>query len=136
MGEKMIIWLKNKSKIFGVCLFVFGALGYGILELLWRGHTHWTMLFAGGTCLLLYYKLCADGMHIPLFVKCFLGAMLITSVELIFGTAFNVFMGMDVWDYSNLPLHFHGQICLPFFVLWFFLCMPLTVLCNKIQKQM
>ena len=29
-----------------------------------------------------------------------------------------------VWDYRHLPLNFHGQICLPFFLLW----IPLSLL--------
>ena len=36
-----------------IALFCFGALGYGAIEVTFRGHTHWTMLVAGGLCLLL-----------------------------------------------------------------------------------
>ena len=40
-------------------LFVFfiGAAGYGLLEILWRGYTHWTMLICGGICFFLIYHI-------------------------------------------------------------------------------
>ncbi len=119
-----------------ILIFFIGALGYGLLELLWRGRTHWSMLLAGGICLSLYYKLCEDEKNMPFFKKCTMGALIITCVELIFGIVFNVALNLSVWDYSALPLNFHGQICLPFFVLWFFLCIPITFLCNKLQKAL
>lgn len=122
-------------RLFGLAaLFLIGAFGYGAIEILWRGYTHWTMLFAGGTCFTIYYKLCEDEKNMPLFAKCFFGALIITCVELMFGTVVNVLLNWNVWDYSNIPLNFFGQICLPFFILWFLLCMPLTVLCNKIKS--
>ena len=37
------------------CVFAAGGLGYGGLELLWRGRTHWSMLLCGGVCAVLIY---------------------------------------------------------------------------------
>ena len=34
-------------------LFLFGGTGYAMLELLWRGFTHWSMFVLGGVCYLL-----------------------------------------------------------------------------------
>ena len=34
-------------------VFTAGGLGYGGLELLWRGRTHWSMLLCGGVCAVL-----------------------------------------------------------------------------------
>ena len=133
-GEVMKQFLKKNPWMFHVVLFLAGAIGYGVLELLWRGHTHWSMLLAGGLCLSRYYRLCIDSPKTPLLIKCFFGAVIITCVELMFGTVFNVFLRLNVWNYTNLPFHFFGQICLPFFGLWFLLCIPLTVLCNGIYK--
>lgn len=117
-----------------VSLFIIGAAGYGVIEIFWRGYTHWTMLLAGGACFTMYYKLCEDEKNMPLLAKCFFGALLITCVELIFGTVVNILLKWNVWDYSNLPLNYFGQICLPFFILWFLLCIPLTALCGKINR--
>lgn len=33
-----------------VSVFSIGAVGYSLLEILWRGNTHWTMTLAGGIC--------------------------------------------------------------------------------------
>ncbi len=134
MKVKNELFTKILSKNKGVVLFLIGSLGYGMVELLWRGYTHWTMLLAGGTCFSIYYKLCEEEKNMPFFMKLGLGALLITSVELIFGTVVNVWLGWQVWDYSSMPFHFYGQICLPFFALWFFLCIPLTKLCSALQK--
>ena len=33
-------------------VFLLGGCAYGLLEVLYRGHTHWTMLVTGGACVL------------------------------------------------------------------------------------
>ena len=99
-------------------LFFGGALGYGLLELGWRGYTHWSMLLAGGLCFcaLNYLDIqlpdCGD------WHKAWLGALIITTVELICGLLGNCWLGLAIWDYSRLPCNFYGQICLPFFLIW------------------
>ena len=45
----------------------------------------------------------------------------ITVIELTTGLILNVWLGLNVWDYSNMPGNFLGQICPQFTVLWFFL---------------
>ena len=35
--------------------FILGGAAYGVIELAWRGHTHWTMLAAGGMCYVFMY---------------------------------------------------------------------------------
>ena len=50
-----------------------------------------------------------------------LSSVIITVLELITGLIVNVWLRMDIWDYSNLPYNFKGQICLlySFFGSWF-----------------
>lgn len=99
-------------------LFFSGALGYGLLELFWRGFTHWSMLLAGGVCLCALNYLdeslpgCGD------WHKAWLGGLLITAVELLCGLCCNCWLGLAVWDYSRLPCNFYGQICLSFSIIW------------------
>ena len=39
-----------------IAVFVLGGGAYGLMEILFRGHTHWTMLVTGGACALtLFY---------------------------------------------------------------------------------
>ena len=35
-------------------LFSIGAVGYGLIEIIWRGYTHWSMLGAGGICFMFF----------------------------------------------------------------------------------
>ena len=44
-----------------------------------------------------------------------------TKVEFLFGLILNVWLGLHMWDYSNMPGNILGQICPQFTVLWFFL---------------
>lgn len=99
-------------------LFFSGALGYGLLEIFWRGYTHWSMQLAGGICLvgLNYLDVCLPGCGD--WHKAWLGGLLITAIELLFGIACNLWLGLGVWDYSLLPYNFLGQICLPFAFVW------------------
>ncbi len=103
-------------------LFLFGAYAYGLLEVLWRGNSHWTMMIAGGICFSAFAFISEKLGKIPLLYKCILGSLTVTLTELIFGSIFNLGLGMTVWNYSHIPLNFHGQICLLFSVLWGLLC--------------
>ena len=51
----------------------------------------------------------------------FIGSTIITVLEFITGCIVNLWLGWNVWDYSNLPLNLLGQICLPFSTLWYFI---------------
>ena len=97
-------------------LFLTGGAGYVGLELLWRGWSHASMFFAGGTCFLLLGGLERAKPRLSWPVRGLFGAGVITSVEMLWGLIFNRNYG--VWDYRNTPLNFHGQVCLPFFALW------------------
>ncbi len=99
-----------------ILLFLIGGTGYVMLELLWRGFSHISMFFAGGTCFLLLGGLEKAKPRLPLPLRALTGAGIITMIELLAGLMFN--RGYSVWDYRAMPLNFHGQICLPFFLLW------------------
>lgn len=99
-----------------ILLFIFGGLCYVALELLWRGWSHMSMFFAGGTCFLLLGGLERAQPRLPLPLRGIFGAVVITSVEMLCGLLFN--RSYQVWDYRETPFNFHGQICLPFFLLW------------------
>lgn len=48
-------------------------------------------------------------------------AAIITLVELVTGLIVNVWLKLNVWDYSPLPYNFLGQICLLYTNIWFFM---------------
>lgn len=97
-----------------VLMFTLGGLGYVGVELLWRGHSHYSMFLAGGTCFLLLGQL---GKRTRSNLTHALGgACIITAVELITGLLAN--RDYSVWDYRQLPFQFMGQICLMYSLLW------------------
>ncbi len=119
-------------------MFGFGALGYGLIEILWRGFTHPSMLTAGGICFLTFAKIGEKFKKASLLLKAIIGSCFITFIELIFGLVFNVILRKNVWDYSNIPLNFKGQICLLYSFLWTILSIlfiPIaTRMNNRLQK--
>lgn len=48
-----------------------------------------------------------------------LSALIITALEFITGLIVNIWLKMDIWDYSQLPYNFMGQICLLYSIFWF-----------------
>ena len=111
-----------KSLIKYVVLFLFGGMVYYLIEILWRGYSHWTMIILGGLCFVavgLINNVLSWNMVIEL--QALIGAVLITSLEFVVGLIVNVELGWGIWDYSNVPFNFLGQICLPFSLLWYIL---------------
>jgi uncharacterized membrane protein len=72
------------------------------------------MFLAGGSCFLLLGEL--DKKQLPIPIRAALGAGVITMVEYAAGLLFN--RSYAVWDYRDQPLNLHGQICLPFSLIW------------------
>lgn len=118
MHDKQIV-LKNI--LFHCIVAVFGGFVYMGVELLWRGHTHWTMGVLGGICFVLIGLLDEVQEHPPKLKQMFQGAVIVTALEFVFGLILNVWLKLGIWDYSNLPFNIMGQICLQFFIAWFFL---------------
>ena len=114
-------------------LFLSGGVAYGMIELLFRGHTHWTMAIAGGICLIVFYHI----NHIPCvpWIKYLLGGGVITAVEGIFGIVFNIILDWNIWDYSNQWLNAGGQICVMFSAFWVLLSIPAFGLCHLLDSE-
>lgn len=121
------------AEIFTV--FALGGFGYGLCEIIWRGYTHPTMFFLGGVCLLGLYGLEKRFSSLPLALRCISGGVFITSLELVTGIVVNIAFGMGVWDYSDMPFNFFGQICPQFFAAWVLICIPAFYLCRHILKR-
>ncbi len=102
-------------------IFSIGACGYGLIELLWRGHTHPSMLGAGGLSFLGLSFIDRIMKSASAVKKAIMGCALITFIEYIFGLVFNIFLKKNVWDYSKQPFNLNGQICLLYSIFWLFL---------------
>ena len=107
---------------------IFGAL-YIVIELVYRGYSHWTMFILGGICGIcvgLLNEVFPWGM--PIWAQAGIGAVIITALEFICGIVVNIWLQWGVWDYSNTPLNILGQVCLPFALIWFVIAHAAIVL--------
>lgn len=99
-------------------IFIIFGLMYVTIELLYRGHTHYSMFVVGGICGVFIGLINDNTPDMPLLPQCVLGAVIITVIELLTGLFLNVYLGLNVWDYSNQPFNFMGQICPQFCIIW------------------
>ena len=105
---------------------------YSLVEIVGRGYTHWTMSLTGGVILAVLYRINSRE-AMTLVRSCIAGALLITAIEFPVGIFDNLIMHWNVWDYSELPFNILGQICLPFSLYWFVLCIPARYVCRRID---
>ena len=105
-----------------------GGMLYGALEIAWRGYTHWTMvLLAAALCIPLDVANEYFPWELPLWVQAVLGGLTITAGELAAGLVLNVWLGLEVWNYSELWGNLWGQICLMYAGVWCLLAGPVIV---------
>ncbi len=104
-------------------VFILGGISYGLIETLFRGYTHWSMVLTGGACVLTFYIMSEWMLAMPLIFGAALGAVIITLYEFFVGLIVNLRLGWQVWDYSTMPGNIMGQICPTFTCLWFVLCL-------------
>lgn len=124
--------LKNIFKY--VLLFNLGGCLYYYIEVLIRGWSHWSMYVLAGICYLFIsvqnkipwwdQKLYKQVLRCTLFVIC---------GEFITGCMVNLWLGWQVWDYSEHSIQLLGQICLPMAVFFGGLCLAGIWLDKKIR---
>lgn len=108
-----------KRAVKPVILFCIMGSIYCLIEILWRGYTHWTMFLLAGLCGLSVGEL---NEHIewemPFWEQDFIGTVIALALEFLFGCVLNLWLGLGIWDYSNMPCNILGQVCLPFALVW------------------
>lgn len=111
--------MKIKQLLKLIVLLLIGGTIYVCIEMLWRGHSHISMFLVGGLC---FVSIGAINEYFPwelgIVQQSLIGACLTTAIEFVSGVILNIWLGLGVWDYSNVPFNFMGQICLPFFFAW------------------
>ena len=117
-----------------IFLFIIGGFTYYMIEILWRGYSHWSMFILGGICFLFAgiqneyieweYPLWRQILNVDIFV-------LIS--EFITGCIVNLYFHWNVWDYSNLPFNILGQSCPQFALLFIPLCLFAIILDDYIR---
>lgn len=117
-------------------IFSFGGTGYCLIELIWRGHTHWSMYLTGGFCFFILEQLNRTVLAAKtIWTKCAVGATVITAVEFSVGCVVNLWLGLGVWDYTRLPMNLLGQISLVYSTLWYALSAPLAFISKTVDER-
>ena len=98
--------IKKLSKA-AILFLVFGLI-YFIIETIWKGHlTHWSMFVLAGIVGILIGGI---NEYIPwqmsFLLQCAIGMVIATIGEGITGLIVNVWLNLNVWDYSHTFLNF------------------------------
>ena len=115
-----MINIKNIIKY--LILGIIGGFTYVIIEMLYRGHSHWSMFIVSAVAFIsigLINEFISWDMK--LWKQMLIGSGIVTVLEFISGYILNIKLGWLIWDYSNVPFNIMGQICLPFSIAWFFI---------------
>lgn len=102
-----------------IVLWGIGGMMYILLELLWRGHSHWTMFILGGLCFVML-----GGINeilpweMPLWQQALIGTAMVTMAEFVTGCIVNIRFGWQVWNYTHMPGNILGQICPQYVLFW------------------
>lgn len=114
-------------------LFGFGGMAYLLIELIWRGWSHWSMFILGGLCFV-SIGIVNTKKKLPILLQMLIGATVITVLEFIVGYIVNIKLGLGVWNYCDLPYNIMGQVCLPYTLLWFALSLVCIIADDKLRE--
>lgn len=116
--------------VMSVLMWTWGGAAYFLLEVAYktaRGEPErisWTMLvLAAILCIPIERAGAEMPWDVPLWMQAAGCAVLVTATELIAGLILNVWLGLGVWDYSDLWGNLWGQICPQFAAIWCGLCL-------------
>lgn len=128
-------WRRRKMSragrwVLSMLLWTWGGAVYFLLEVVYKTATgeperiSWTMLVLA-MLLCIPVERCGEQLpwEVPLWLQAAACAALVTAAELAAGLVLNVWLGLGVWDYSQLPGNLWGQICPQFAAVWWALCL-------------
>jgi len=100
-------------------IWTLGGSIYYLLEIAFRGFSHWSMFILGGS-VLLFCTVQGQAMRWtePLWLQIVRAVLFVTALEFATGIIVNKWLRLDIWDYSDQPLNLWGQICVPFMILF------------------
>ena len=119
-----------------ILFWIFGST-YTTLEVFYRGYSHWSMFLLAGMAGIIigsFDEVKPQGLS--LISQGIVGSIIITALELICGLVVNVWLNLGVWDYSNMPFNFLGQICLSFSILWVILSIVCVIVNDYLRYLM
>ena len=121
---------RYSNAVLSVLLWFFGGTLYFLLEVAYKTATgaperiSWTMLVLA---VILCVPVERAGYQLPwecpLWLQALVCVALVTVTEFAAGCMLNIWLGLGIWDYSGMPLNLMGQVCLPFSLAWWGLCL-------------
>lgn len=112
----------------------FGGSTYCALEVIWRGYSHWTMLVLAAVVFIVIGAMNEVwSWQTSLALQVVTGTALATALEFITGCIVNLWLGWDVWDYSDMSGNLMGQICPQYTLLWAVLVLVAILLDDYIR---
>lgn len=100
-------------------LFYFGGATYCTIEVFVREWSHWSMFLLGGLVFVLVGSMNQIwGWETGLIKQIAAGVAVTLAGEFVTGCIVNLWLGWNIWDYSDFPGNILGQICPQFALLW------------------
>lgn len=100
-------------------LFYFGGATYCTIEVFVREWSHWSMFLLGGLVFVLVGSMNQLwGWETGLIKQIAAGVAVTLAGEFVTGCIVNLWLGWNIWDYSDFPGNILGQICPQFALLW------------------
>ncbi len=123
-------------------IFSIGGSAYCLIEFIYRLITDPTsikltqsisMFIVGGLCVYII-GLLNEKTKIRMIYQSIIGTSLILLFELLFGIFLNIYLRLDIWDYSDLSFNIMGQVSLLFGFVWLFLT-PFSVWVDDMIRE-
>lgn len=115
-------------------LMWFGGSFYVTLEVFTRQYSHISMFLLAGIVFIIVGSLNKIwGWETDLILQIIVGTVIATIGEFVTGCIVNLWLGLNVWDYSDKWGNVLGQICPQFILIWIPLILLAIVLDDVIQ---
>lgn len=116
--------IKRISPVFMVLGLVYLALEFQVRAAQWQTLNPWvplTMFLIGGSAAFvigLYNEIPWIRDNVNMFWQSVASTITILLFEFIGGCIVNLWLGLDIWDYTHMAFNLLGQICLQYTVYW------------------
>ena len=105
-------------------IFMTGGMIYYFLEISARHYSHYSMIICGGLATLLCGGLNQMFPKMGILAQMLVSSVIISELEFLTGYVVNIRLGLNVWDYSDMPF------------LWMFLSLIIIYVDDEIRCHM